>query len=1027
MQANEEYKPSEIEAKWQTRWEDLRVNELGAHEINDTNDKERKFYSLVMFPYPSGDLHMGHMRVYTISDVISRYKRMQGYKVLNPMGFDSFGLPAENAALERNIHPAEWTEKNINRMRQQLKKMGSSYDWKREVISCNSEYYRWTQWLFLKLYEKGLAYKKESPVNWCPKCASVLANEQVEDGCCWRHSDTPVEKKNLSQWFLKITDYAEELLSDLDTLTEWPEQVKTMQKNWIGKSSGSEIDFKIKNSSEKITVYTTRIDTVFGASYVVLAPEHELVSKITTPERKKEVDEYIASLQNISEEERQQENRPKTGIFTGATVINSFNNEEIPVWIADYVLARYGTGAVMGVPAHDHRDFEFANKYSLPVKYVIERAFLNNKDEKVRVIKASEKNIKDAYAISKEYIAELTLQAGEEITQAYFQEDSKKAKNKELSDDYVLNDLLTEERNGFFLLEASGKIIGCAGIRNVKDTNSCELKRLFIRSEHRRNGYASFLLERVQDWASENNYKNIYLETDHRQIGAVSLYSKEGFSKTEMYHENPHSDMFMNKELSQGAFVDYGTLRNSSEFNGLSSEEAKQKMTEFAQAKNFGKFKIQYRLRDWLISRQRYWGTPIPLAYKENGEIVPVPYEQLPVLLPRDCKDLKLENNKDWLYFTDPKTGEKLRRETDTMDTFICSSWYFLRYADPLNTELPFAKDKVEKFLPVDQYVGGIEHAILHLLYARFFTKALRDVGLLDFSEPFTRLLSQGMVTMYSEKEGKIAKMSKSRGNVVGIDDFVEKYGADSARLFMLFAGPPSDEIEWSDDGAQGQLRFLNRIWRLTLEFKDKINLSPESLYISQENINIFDPEQLDVIKRTHLTISAVTNDLSQERYSFNTAIARMFELLNSLYKFVDNRKRASQSLDIQSFSELDLRVMSFGITSLLRVLSPFAPHISAELWQLVNQTYYKNSETYLIHKETWLKFDPRIIQSDEFELVVQVNGKKLFSMMCDKKLSKGELEKLVLANDKIQTRLKDKQLRKSIIVPGRLVNLVIG
>lgn len=825
----EAYNPNSIENKWQNIWEASQVNKV------QPSSQKPKFYSLVMFPYPSGDLHMGHMRVYTISDVISRYKRMQGFEVLNPMGFDAFGLPAENAALERKIHPAEWTEKNIERMRSQLKKMGSSYDWSREVVSCKADYYKWTQWLFLKLYEKGLVYKKESPVNWCPECSTVLANEQVENGYCWRHSQTLVQKKNLAQWFLKITAYAEELLNDLEKLDKWPEQVKAMQRNWIGKSVGSEVEFG------SITIYTTRIDTVYGVSYLVLAPEHNLVQSIVKPEQKASVDEYIQKAQELSDIERQSENRAKTGVFTGAYVQNPFTDKQIPVWIADYVLVNYGTGAVMGVPAHDQRDFEFAKKYNLPLQQVV----------------------------------------------------------------------------------------------------------------------------------SDGQKKTINLDK---------------------------------------ALTEYGTLINSGEFSGLESKEAKQKITEFAEKKGFGRFKTLYRLRDWLISRQRFWGTPIPLAYKENGEIVPIDYADLPVKLP-EGNNLNLKTNLNWLYIQDSTTGEKLRRETDTMDTFICSSWYFLRYADSHNSNLPFSKEVAHKWLPVDQYVGGIEHAILHLLYSRFFTKALRDLGLIDFSEPFIRLLSQGMVTMFSEKEGKVAKMSKSRGNVVGIDDFVNEFGADSARLFMLFAGSPTDEIEWSTEGAKGQLRFLNRLWRLISHYSKQINLKS---YLDSRNWANSGIETKELIIQTHRTIKAVTNDLQEDRYSFNTAIARMIELTNALYKFTSF---GAATKELKDLAEMD--ALSFAIASLLKLLAPFAPHISAELW-------HELSEQEFVHSQAWPKFDAEAINSDQFELVIQVNGKKVEAINCPKAASREEIEKLALSQTKIQNRLVDKQIKKIITVPGKLVNLVI-
>jgi leucyl-tRNA synthetase len=825
----ENYQASRIEHKWQERWEKSQVNHLNA------DSAKKKFYSLVMFPYPSGDLHMGHMRVYTISDVISRHKRMQGYEVLNPMGFDAFGLPAENAALERGIHPAEWTEQNIAKMRAQLKKMGSSYDWSREIVSCRADYYRWTQWLFLKLYEKDLVYKKEAAVNWCPKCNSVLANEQVENGFCWRHSDTLVEKKNLAQWFLRITNYAEELLQDLQKLDHWPEQVKTMQANWIGKSSGAEIDFKVDAGEQIIQVYTTRLDTIYGVSYLVIAPEHPLVSELS---HIPEISEYLQKTQSLSEVDRQAEGREKTGVFSGLYAINPFDGARVPVWVADYVIGSYGTGAVMGVPAHDQRDYLFAQKYQMPVQSVIKPL--------------------------------------------------------------------------------------------------------------------------------------------------------EG--------EAPAGQ----------AFTEAGQVFNSGEFNDLTTAEAKTAMLKRANKEGFGREKVQYRLRDWLISRQRFWGTPIPLAYKEDGEIVPVPTTQLPVELPKGT-NLNLAEQEDWLYFTDPQTGEKLRRETDTMDTFICSSWYFLRYADPHNQKVPFSSDLANQYLPVDQYVGGIEHSILHLLYARFFTKALRDLGLCNFDEPFERLLSQGMVTMFSEKEDKVTKMSKSKGNVVGIDRFIEEFGADSARLFMLFAGPPQDEIEWSEEGARGQLRFLQRVWRLTCHYAPQLKLQASGALANYQQA-----ANKDLVAQAHLTIRAVSNDLTADRYSFNTAIARMIELTNALYKFTAFGPNPRELNDPE---ELD--AISFCIFCLLKLLAPFAPHLAAELWEITGGQD-------LVHAQSWPEYDPQATETDQFELVVQINGKKITALNCPKNLEKEKMEALALAEEKVKTRLQDKQLKKIIVVPNRLVNLVI-
>ncbi|MDX1919319.1 MAG: leucine--tRNA ligase [Candidatus Caenarcaniphilales bacterium] len=1231
----EVYNPKAIEQKWQEYW--LKNKSFKALENTD----KKKFYSLVMFPYPSGDLHMGHARVYTISDVISRYKRMQGLEVMNPMGFDAFGLPAENAALERGIHPAEWTEKNIVRMKEQLIKMGTSYDWDREVVSCRDDYYRWSQWLFLKFYEKGLAYKKEAPVNWCPECNSVLANEQVEDGFCWRHPKTLVEKKNLAQWFLKITAYADELLQDLEKLDKWPEQVKTMQANWIGKSIGSEVVFCLTPSAAlpplsiwrgaggvNLTIYTTRIDTIFGVSYLVLAPEHRLVQQITTPEQMPAVEEYLKQCTLMTDIERQSESRSKTGVATGAYAINPFNGESIPIWIADYVLASYGTGAVMGVPAHDQRDYEFAKKYNLPIKQVVSGF---SKSSKYSIHKVSTKSFhKQAKQITDEYYQELKSLLSSDTKQKL--EERLNSQNPENAlDDYL------EENSALWILEdsTSKQIIGCVGIRPL-DEDKCEMKKLFIKGSHRGKGLAELLIEQAETAAKELGFKEMYLDSMPELEPAINLYKKLGYIETEKYADwliggvylkkelneiysireadpktdskeienslkeyfaylqkefeavcyetdqkpdeycsegnkfwhlidnhsgviigfvalrklndkhceirrlylnpeyrnrglakklikfvedyalglgfkeiyldsykklkpafelykslgyaetapyNDHpADLFMKKSLEAKAITEYGYLENSAIFNGLSSDEAKTALTEQAEAFGYGNFKTQYRLRDWLISRQRYWGTPIPLAYKENGEIVPVPLESLPVRLPEVNKpgnikisvqqpdgsykqvenkaklnqdgthwedensstpvvipavkrqadgreeidpnislipSLNLKNNKDWLHFTDPKTGEKLRRETDTMDTFICSSWYFLRYADSKNLELPFSKETAQKWLPVDQYVGGIEHAILHLLYARFFTKALRDLNLLEFDEPFTRLLSQGMVTMYSEKEGKVAKMSKSRGNVVGIDEFVNEYGADSARLFMLFAGPPQEEIEWSTEGAKGQLRFLNRLWRLTFHYKNIINLNS---YLDSKNLNTLNADSKELVSFVHKALMAVTNDLHEDRYSFNTSIARMIEVVNLLYKFTNFGTATKEFTD-----ENEIQALSFAIATLLKMLYPFAPHISAELWELISTSFSSSGRGSGGEGLTWPQYDEKATESEDFELVIQMNGKKVDSLVCPKNASKEQMEKMALAQDKVKARIDGKELKKVIVVLGRLVNLVVA
>lgn len=831
------YKPKELESKWQNFWEESQI-----YKAIDF-DKKPKYYSLVMFPYPSGDLHMGHMRVYTISDVISRHRRMCGFNVLNPMGFDAFGLPAENAAIERKIPPKDWTLKNISYMRnEQLKRMGTSYDWSREVVSCSPDYYKWTQWLFLQFYKQGLAYQKEAPVNWCNKCQTVLANEQVEDGMCWRHDDTPVERKKMRQWFLKITYYAEELLNDLDKLSGWPDRVKLMQKNWIGKSHGAEIVFSVSDKKEiKIPVYTTRPDTVFGVTYLVLAPEHPLVLELTTPENQKTVQEYIKKTSMLSEIERQSESREKTGVPLGSFIVNPYTNEKVQLWIGDYVLLDYGTGAVMGVPAHDERDFLFAKKFNLPVKQVISKDGKENK------------------------------------------------------------------------LEA--------------------------------------------------------------------------------------------------AYVDEGIVINSGVFNGLKNEEGKIKIVDHGEKQGFAKKRINYRLRDWLISRQRFWGSPIPVVYCDKCGILPVSEDKLPVLLPDNVEltgsgGSPLERTLDWVNIKCPKCNSPAKRETDTMDTFICSSYYYLRYADAKNEKEIFSKEKANYWLPVDQYVGGIEHAILHLLYSRFFTKAIRDCGLVKIDEPFSNLLSQGMVTMFSPKTNKVSKMSKSKGNVVGTSDFFDEYGADAARLFTLFAAPPEQEVEWNTQGAIGQYRFLERIWRLYFNLKENAGLKAFEGFISED---LSDPALKDLYRVANYTIKSVSEDVSDKKYIFNTAIARMTELVNSMYKLIQNKT---------SYSEEETKVLSFSFTNLLKLLAPFAPHITEELWQMIGE---KES----IHLQSWPLFDEKALVTSEIELVIQMGGKKIDVLKIKKGLPQKEIETLAMNQEKVKARMEGKELVKIIVVQDKIVNIV--
>jgi len=835
----ESYYPQEIEKKWQKIWEEKK-----SFKTEDDSDKP-KYYALSMFPYPSGKLHMGHVRNYTITDVIARYKKMNGFNVLHPMGWDSFGLPAENAAMKHGANPEVWTDENIAYMTKQLKMLGLSYDWDREVTTCKPDYYKWTQWLFLQLYKKGLAYKKEAAVNWCEECGTVLANEQVIDGKCWR-CDNDVEKKYLSQWFLKITDYAEVLLKDLDKLTGWGDNVKTMQANWIGKSEGAIFRFPVIDApnGEKIEVpvYTTRPDTVHGITYLVVAPEYSDIEKLTTPENKKAVDEYRANARKMTEIERLSTERVKTGVPLGTHCINPFNGEKFPLWTADYALAEYGTGAVMAVPTHDSRDFDFAKKYNMPMKIVI---------------------------------------ATDEI-----------------------------------------------------------LKRM--------NAGENVVLEKV---------------------------SEEG-----------------------------GTLVNSGEFNGMNNEEAKKAITQKAVDEGFGEFKTQYRLRDWLVSRQRYWGAPIPVVYCEKCGIQPVPEDQLPVLLPKDVDfsvvgKSPITTSKTFIETTCPCCGGKARRETDTMDTFVCSSWYYLRYSDAKNSNMPFVKDKVNHWLPVDQYVGGIEHAILHLLYSRFFTKALRDLGLLDFDEPFKNLLTQGMVL----KDG--SKMSKSKGNTVDPDEIFENYGADTARLFILSDSPPARDFDWSDAGVEGCYKFLNRVWRLISANAKDINLNHPVLTAG----SLKKKDNDDLLRVVHIAIKGITNDISND-FQFNTVISKYRELVNAIY---DWRGKKSE------LDEEDKNILSFAIISLIKLMSPVTVHLCEEVWVELGG---EGS----IHAQKWPEWDENLAKASSITLVVQVNGKLRDKIEADESSSEDDLKALALQSEKVKEFTNGKTIVKTIVVPKKLVNIVV-
>ena len=820
----EKYIPQQIEKKWQKIWE-----ESDSFETHSDQNK-KKYYVLEMFPYPSGNLHMGHVRNYSIGDVVARFKTMKGFNVIHPMGYDAFGMPAENAAIQHGIAPSKWTYANIENMTRQQKELGLSYDWGREVVTCREDYYKHTQKLFEVFYKRGLAYKKEAKVNWCDHCHTVLANEQVEDGKCWRCKNTVV-KKELSQWFLKITDYADRLLADLDHLPGWPERVKTMQRNWIGRSTGTQFSFKVEGTDVTIPVYTTRVDTVFGVTYMVLAPEHPLVEKLiaNNPEKDK-LQAFIDEMKNQNDLVRTAEDAVKLGMPTGSFAIHPLTGERIPIWIANYVLYEYGTGAVMAVPEGDQRDWEFAKKYNLPIKLVIQ--------------------------------------------------------NKK-------HDLKLEDMDGAY-------------------------------------------------------------DTD-------------------------------------------GYLVNSGDFDGLTSAEAREQITKKMEEMGIGEGKVNYRLRDWLISRQRYWGCPIPIIYCPHCGKVLVPEKDLPVVLPEDVNFVAgftspLETNEEFLHCKCPQCGGDAIRETDTMDTFIDSSWYFLRYCDPHNEKEPFNKGKADYWMPVDQYIGGIEHAILHLLYSRFFMKVLQDEGMVAYPEPFTNLLCQGMVL----KDG--GKMSKSVGNIVSPEEIVSKYGADTARLFILFAAPPEKDLEWSTQGVEGAYRFLKRVWAIVGKYKEEL---------TKENKGILSEDEFALRRKLHQTIAKVTEDLDG-KFAFNTAISAIMELVNDMYKFADTHEMIEESL-------------SKEVTrNLLILMAPFVPHITEELWQGIGE-----AET-SVHKAGWPEVDQTALIIDSVEMAVQVNGKVRGVMQVPTAMDKEEIIEKAKSLPEVKKYTEGKEIIKCIVIPKRVVNIVV-
>jgi len=848
---DERFDPHSFETKWYERWQ----QNPSLYRAEPTSTKP-KYYVLEMLPYPSGALHMGHVRNYAIGDALARYMWMNGYNVLHPMGWDSFGLPAENAAISANTPPREWTLRNIANMKAQMKRLGFAYDWSREVTTCFPEYYRWNQWFFLKMYGRGLAYRKKSRVNWCPKCATVLANEQVVDGCCWRHEDTPVEQRELEQWFLRITNYSEELLRDLDKLPNWPEKVVTMQRNWIGRSEGALVDFKLDGPSgpagSTIPVFTTRVDTIYGATSVPLAPEHPLVADLTagSPELCAKVAQMMAE-QRKAKEIGDIGEIEKHGVDTGRFAVNPFNGEKVPIWVANYILMDYGTGAIMSVPAHDERDHEFAKKYGLPIRQVIQPRT-------------------------------------------------------------TVEPLNVEE---------------------------------------------------------------------------------EPFTTTD------------------------GVVVNSGPFTGLSCEEAIKRMTEYAQRQGFGKPTVTYRLKDWGVSRQRYWGTPIPMLYCEKDGIVPVPEKDLPVILPDNVAitltgGSPLARVPEFLNTTCPNCGGPARRETDTMDTFVDSSWYFYRYADARNEKAPFDSKIIGYWFPIDQYIGGVEHAILHLIYSRFWTKVMRDMGLVQNDEPVQRLFTQGMVI----KDG--AKMSKSLGNVVTPDEMIARYGADAARLYSLFAAPPDRDLDWQDTGIEGIQRFLGRVYRIVAkQGREMPRVEWQRILMEQP---VGPGASREIQRKLHQTIKRVSDDFSG-RWHFNTCIAAIMELVNELYLFLegDLHSAKKKESEIKGVNLAILpEVVQGTFRNLVLLLAPFAPYLAHELWEMLGE-----KENLL--RAPWPKYDPALAKEEEIEIPVQVNGKLRSRILVPADADDAFVRECALADEKVKAAIAGKQVVKVIVVPGKLVNIV--
>ena len=920
----ERYNPTEIEARWQKRWE-----ESGLYRTVEDPSRP-KFYFLTMLPYPSGDLHLGHWYAMAPSDAKARYLRMRGYNVFFPIGFDAFGLPAENAAINHGVHPKTWTYENIARMRRQLRSMGAMWAWDREAITSDPEYYRWTQWFFLQFYKRGLAYRKYAPVDFCPKCNTTLAREQVwgEDRHCER-CGTPVIRKELEQWFFKITDYAEELL-DFSQI-DWPERVRVMQTNWIGRSEGANVVFR-SETGEAIEVFTTRPDTLWGATFMVLAPEHPLVEKLTTPEHQEEVAAYRYQAARRSEIERLSTEKEKTGVFIGAYAVNPVNGERIPIWIADYVMMTYGTGAIMGVPAHDERDFQFALKHGLPVIPVIA----------------------PLRGVAKSMVMQGTYEEGlpDALKEAGFAFEEKEGSL------YVVFDEQDRERYigtvQCFIEPGSWTEVVGAGWQFLFDDGVMNVGS--IEEERQVLARCKALEPSVRD----------------KRTVAEMLWGVE-FYRDILFH------------------ADYGTMINSGPLTDTPGDAAVKRTTEWLKERGIGDFAIAYRLRDWLISRQRYWGAPIPIIYCPRCGTVPVPEEDLPVLLPEDVDfrptgESPLKFHEGFRRTTCPQCGGPAERETDTMDTFVCSSWYQYRYLSPHYDRGPFDPEVARYWLPVDQYTGGIEHATMHLIYTRFFTKVLRDMGLVWFDEPMLRLFNQGTIL---GEDGE--KMSKSRGNVVAPDDLVGKYGADTVRCFLMFIGPWEEGGPWSSQGIEGVYRFLNRVWTLVLEEPERKDRPAE---MSEEALR----------RLVHRTIKVVTADM--EAFRFNTLLARLMELVNVLMKARETPLRASTAWDE-------------AVEALLLMLAPLAPHITEELWARLGQPYS-------IHEQSWPAYDEALAALEEVEVAVQVNGRVRAQMRIPADLSEEEVRARALALERLQSYLAGQEVVRVIVVPNRLVNVVV-